>query len=149
MASSRKIRTAIKKLLEPVLLAEGFTGKYPHFQRKEGGKLQLLSLLYDKWGGGFVLEFACHATGDLETAWGEVIPEANIEIGYTAPSSRARLVNSDSGQGLYEDFFRYEQFADNREQCEQLVSRVVELLPQVNAWLRNNQVGGNITPFSS
>ncbi len=57
MAGSRKIRAAMKKMLEPFLANEGFTGKYPHFQRKESGSLQLLSVIYDKWGGGFVLEF--------------------------------------------------------------------------------------------
>lgn len=148
MTGSRKIRTAIKKLLEPLLTDEGFDGKYPHFQRKEEGDLQLLSVIYDKWGGGFVLEFACHPTGPLHTAWGTVVPEEEIDVAYASPSTRARLVRTERGQGRYEDFFRYERIANDREQCEALVNRVVELFPQVNAWLREGKVGSNISPFA-
>jgi hypothetical protein len=60
MLGSRKFRAAMKELFEPFLASEGFTGNYPHYQRKESDDLQLLSIIYDKWGGGFVLEFAHH-----------------------------------------------------------------------------------------
>ncbi|MFC3195934.1 DUF4304 domain-containing protein [Marinicella sediminis] len=148
MAGSRKIRAAMKKLFEPFLANEGFTGKYPHFQRKEMGDIQLLSVIYDKWGGGFVLEFAHHPAGTLHTSWGTVVPEEEIDIAYTSPSIRARLVRTERGQGCYEDFFRYEKISDNREECEALVNRVVMLFPQVNEWLRKGYVGPNISSFS-
>jgi len=148
MAGSRKIRVAMKKLFEPFLAAEGFTGKYPHFQRKEGGDLQLLSVIYDKWGGGFVLEFAHHPTGPLHTAWGTIVPEEEIDVAYASVSTRARLVRTERGQGCYQDFFRYEGIADDREQCEALVNQVVALFPQVNRWLRERKVGPNIAQFS-
>ena len=148
MAGSRKIRAAMKKLFEPFLAHEGFIGKYPHFQRKEAGELQLLSVIYDKWGGGFVLEFAHHPSGVLHTSWGAVVPEEEIEVAYTSPGTRARLVRTERGQGCYEDFFRYEKIADDREQCETLVSGVIGLFPQVNEWLRRGDVGPNISPFS-
>jgi hypothetical protein len=147
MAGSRKIRAAMKKLFEPFLANQGFTGKYPHFQRKESGELQLLSVIYDKWGGGFVLEFARHPSGVLHTSWGTVVPEEEIDVAYTSPSTRARLVRTERGQGCCEDFFRYEKIADDREQCEALVSCVVGLFPQVNEWLRKGNVGPNISPF--
>ncbi len=148
MAGSRKIRAAMKKLFEPFLAEQGFTGKYPHFQRKESGNLQLLSVIHDKWGGGFVLEFANHPMGALHTSWGAVVPEDEIDVAYSPPSSRARLVRTERGQGCYKDFFRYEQIADDREQCEALVSDVVERFSQVNEWLREGRVGPNISPFS-
>lgn len=148
MSGSRKMRAAMKKLLEPFLAAQGFTGKYPHFQRKGSNNLQLLSLIYDKWGGGFVLEFAHHPTGALHTSWGTVVPEEEIDVTYTSPSSRARLVRTEQGQGSYEDFFRYENIADDREQCEALVSSVIERFSQVNEWLGEGKVGPNVSPFS-
>jgi len=148
MSGSRKVRAAIKKLLEPFMADEGFIGKYPHFQRKEEGDLQLVSVIYDKWGGGFVLEFACHPAGPLQTSWGTVVPEEEIEVAYAPPSSRARLVRTERGQGCYEDFFRYETIADDREQCEALVNRVVTLFPQVNEWLREGKAGSNISLFA-
>ncbi len=148
MATSRKLRAAMKKLFEPFLEAQGFTGKYPHFQRKGSNNLQLLSVIYDKWGGGFVLEFAHHPAGALHTSWGTVVPEEEIDVTYTSPSSRARLVQTEQGQGCYEDFFRYENIADDREQCEALVSSVVERFSQVNEWLEEGKVGPNVSPFS-
>jgi hypothetical protein len=148
VAGSRKIRAAMKKLFEPFLATEGFTGKYPHFQRKESDDLQLLSVIYDKWGGGFVLEFAHHPTGTLHTSWGTSVPEEEIDVAYTSPSTRARLVRTNRGQGVYKDFLRYEKIADDREECEALVSGVVALFPQVNEWLRDGHVGPNISPFS-
>ena len=149
MSNSRKIRAAMKKLFEPFLAAEGFSGKYPHFQRKEADDLQLLSVVYDKWGGGFVLEFAHHPPGALHTSWGTVVPEAELEVAYAPPGSRARLVQTQRGQGCYEDFFRYEKVADDKEQCEALVSLMIGMFPQVNAWLRDGNAGPNISAFSS
>lgn len=149
MAGSRKIRAAMKKLFEPLLLNEGFTGKYPHFQRRESGELQLLSVIYDKWGGGFVLEFASHPAGPLHTSWGDIIPEEDIDVAYTSPGSRARLVRTERGQGRYDDFFRYDKVAEDREQCEALIRYMLERFPQVNEWLREQKVGPNISPFSS
>jgi hypothetical protein len=148
MAGSRKIRAAMKKMFEPFIVNEGFTGKYPHFQRKESGSLQLLSVIYDKWGGGFVLEFAHHPTGALQTSWGTVVAEEDIDVAYTTPSSRARLVRTERGLGCYTDFFRYEKIAESKEECEALVGFVIELFPQVNKWLREGDAGKNISLFS-
>ena len=147
MPNSRKVRTAMKKFLEPFLKEEGFTGKFPHFQRKEGESLQLLSVIYDKWGGGFVLEFANHPTGPLTTSWGPVIPEREIEIGYAPLDKRARLVRESKNRGSNEEFFRYEEIAENKEQCEALVALVINLFPQVNKWLRHREIGKNVSPY--
>ncbi len=147
MSKSRTIRNALKKRLEPHLADEGFLGRYPHFRRPEGDMLHLLSVVHDKWGGGFVLEFGPHAPGPLKTSWGTVVAEEDLEIGYVPPGQRARLVATERGQGMYEDFFRYDDIADQREACDVLVGRVVALFPQVNAWLRTRQVGPNIAAF--
>ena len=138
----------MRKLFEPFLANEGFAGKYPNFRRKESGDLQLLSVIYDKWGGGFVLEFAIHPPGPLHTSWGTIVPEEEIDVAYASPSTRARLVQTERGQGCYEDFFRYEKITDDREQCEALVKRVIERFSQLNEWLREGRVGPNISPFS-
>ncbi len=149
MSGSRKVRNAIRKKLEPHLDTEGFVGRYPHFRRLEGGMLHVLSIVHDKWGGGFVLEFGHHPPGPLHTSWGTVVEEPDIEIGYVPPDKRARLVATQSGQGTYEDFFRYDDIADQRDACEALVDRVIGLFPQVDDWLRTGEVGPNIAAFGS
>ncbi len=128
--------------------ARGFAVRYPHFQRKRGGHLELVSLQHDKWGGGFFLEFAKHDAGDLETSWGEHVPEAEIEVAYTDPATRARLLATSRHSNTPKDYFRYESFANDRAQCDALISEVVGLLPQVFEWFEKGSVGPNISPFS-
>jgi len=129
--------------------AQGFAVRYPHFQRKRDGLLELVSLQHDKWGGGFFLEFAKHAAGDLETSWGERVPEARIEVAYTDPGTRARLLATTRHSNTPKDYFRYESFADDGEQCDALVSEVVNLLPQIFEWFESGSVGPNVSPFST
>ncbi|MEM6484880.1 MAG: DUF4304 domain-containing protein [Pseudomonadota bacterium] len=149
MTTTRRIRAAIKTILEPHLSGEGFTGKYPHFQRIEKGRLHLLSVVHDQYGGGFVLEFAQVHPGPFQAPWGAIIPQVKLNTSYTAPDARARLVNTARGQGTYDDFFRYDDGAMDRNACETLVSRVVSHFPQINDWLRAGEAGQNIATFSA
>lgn len=148
MKPSQLVRSAVKKWLEPSLAERGFKGKYPHFQRTENAKLHLLSIVHDKRGGGFVLEFARMNRGPLQTDWGETIPEEKLEIAYAPLSSRARLVRTERKQGVYEDFFRYDSSEISREFCENLMSQVIAKLPQVDSWLREEQSGPNVVEFA-
>lgn len=127
----------------------GFRVKYPHFQRTRDGRLELVNLEHDKWGGGLFLEFAVFETGDLKTSWGAVIPEADIEVAYTDPATRARLMAVAGDTDSRKKYFRYEAFADDRDQCDDLINEVINLLPQVVDWLERGEVGPNIVPFSS
>ena len=143
-----RLRNAIRRILEPEMAEAGFTIRYPHFQRRRGGRLELVSVQHDKWGGGFCLEFAPHPAGDLATDWGEVVPEDRIDVAYTDPGTRARLLASTAAADSYEGFFRYEDFADDKDRCEALVAEVVALLPQVFAWFDDGTVGPNVSPFA-
>lgn len=148
-SAAKLARSAMRKVLEPHLAREGFVGKYPHFQRVEGDVLHLLSVVHDKYGGGFVLEFARMAPGPLATTWGQIVPQADLEIGYAPPDSRARLVRTEGGGGLYEDFFRYDEPGVDAAACRVLLDSVVDKFSQVNDWLRDGVVGANVSPFSA
>ena len=143
-----KLRRAIKRILEPEMAAAGFTIRYPHFQRRRGDRLELVSVHHSKWGGGFCLEFAPHAPGDLATSWGEVVPEDSIHVAHTDPATRARLLASTADAASRNGFFRYEAFADDKDRCEALVTEVVTLLPQVFAWFDDGTVGPNVSSFA-
>jgi len=127
---------------------EGFGIRYPHFQRKRNGHLELVNFEHDKWGGGFFLEFAKCDVGDLLTSWGEIVPEARIDVAYTDPGTRARLLATTNPSNSPKDYLRYESFADDREKCDLLVEKLVSLLPQVLSWFENGAVGPNVAPFS-
>lgn len=126
----------------------GFNVRYPCFQRKRDSRLDLVNFEHDKWGGGFFLEFAIHDAGDLQTSWGEIVPEAEIEVAHTDPATRARLLATRKPSNTPKDYFRYDTFADEREKCDALIENLVGLLPQVFDWFEEGTVGPNIAPFS-
>ena len=137
------MRNTIKKTLVPYLETEGFNGKFPSFQRKEKHMLHLLTVQFDKHGGGFFLEFAYHPPGDKKTSWGEFVPENKLNVAYAPIEDRARLQEYGRPNSLREDWFRYENLSE--DEFETLVKHVIELFPQVNNWLRNKRVGKNIS----
>lgn len=49
------IRT-IKKILGPILREKKFTGVFPHFFRQRNGHIDLLTIQFSRYGGGFVVE---------------------------------------------------------------------------------------------
>jgi hypothetical protein len=53
MNQTKKTRTILKRALVPHVESEGFVGKFPEFHRTENGELHLLSVQFDKYGGGF------------------------------------------------------------------------------------------------
>ncbi len=144
-----KLRASTKKILEPAMAELGFRVRYPHFQRRRDGVLELVSLLHDKWGGGFFLEFAKHAAGDLETSWGERVPEEKIYVAYTDPASRARLFATTEHEDERLNYFRYDPKAEDRASCDALVGEMVSLLQQVVEWFETGSVGPNVSVFSN
>lgn len=138
----RKMRTLLKRVLVPVLHEAGFRGRYPDFRRKVRGELHLLCVMHDTHGGGFFIEVANRAAGDMAMPWGETVAEEAICVAHTDMGQRARLQGSDSNNSLREDWFRYERLDD--AQMEALANHVVQLLPQVEDWLRDRTIGNNI-----
>ena len=118
MNRNRIARRVLKRDLVPVLEAEGFKGKFPDFQRLENGDVHLLSIEFDKYGGGFFLEFACQPRGDLETSWGEVVLENDLTVAHANLEHRARLQRIGKSNSLREDWFRYEKSPEKEiEKC--------------------------------
>lgn len=127
----------------------GFDVRYPHFQRKREGELQLVSLIHDKWGGGLFLEFARHPTGDLATSWGDVVPEQEIHVAYTDPATRGRLLGTTQHEDARMNYFRYDAQSDDRAALDTLVEELVSVLPQVVDWFETGSAGPNISLFST
>lgn len=136
------MRDALQRILVPFLKIEGLTGKFPNFQREENGQLHLLSVQFDKYGGGLCLEFANHPPGDSEIPWGEVVSQEKITVGHTALDERVRLQENSSKNSTREDWFRFDQLKEG--QYEDLANHIVHLFPQVNQWVRGKQIGINL-----
>ena len=54
----KQMESAIKKILVPVLQEKNFKGIFPHFYRKTGEHIDLITFQFDKWGGGLVVEIS-------------------------------------------------------------------------------------------
>ena len=143
MNQNKIVRRILERDLVPALKTDGFRGKFPDFQRSENGCLHLLSIEFDKNGGGFFLEFACHPPGDMKTSWGEVVLEQNLTVAHTHFEGRARLQLYGQPNSLSEDWFRYEKLSE--KEIEKLVQHVCSIIYQANDWLREKLVGQNIS----
>ncbi len=143
VSQNQVVRRILRKNLVPMLEAEGFHGKFPDFQRLEKEDLHLLSIVFDKNGGGFFLEFTSHPPGNMETSWGEIIPEKELTVAHTHFEGRARLQQNGHPNSLSEDWFRFEKLSES--EIGRLVQHVGNLIPQVNHWLREKRVGQNIS----
>lgn len=143
MNQSKKMRALLKRALVPRLESEGFVGRFPEFRRTENGELHLLSVQFDKHGGGFFLELAKHPPGDLETSWGETVPERELTVAHTPIENRARLQRNGHQHSLSEDWFRFDELPAN--ELEGLVRDVIGLFPQVDEWLRTGRAGPNVS----
>lgn len=140
---NKNIKAALKKVLVSHLAAEGFSGKYPEFMRRDREMLHLLSVQFHKYGGSFFLEFAPHPAGDKAMPWGEVVPETKLTTAHAPFDTRARLQESGSKSSTEKLWFHFESLTE--KECEDLVRHVVQLFPQINNWLREKKIGPNIS----
>jgi hypothetical protein len=141
------LRKALRKHLLPQLRELGFNGKTSTFQRANPDSLDLLSIQYWKYGGEFILEFARFERGELLTSWGEVVPEAKLDVAYVSPLDRARLVRGTRPSGF--GGFRFGKFGEDLGSYDQLALEVASLLPQVERWLTRREIGPNISALSA
>ncbi len=143
MMKSKLTRTELKRLVVPVLAELGFNGKFPHFMRKIDDRLDLLSFEFDKWGGGFFLEFCSTSCGDAIMSWGECVPEQTLTVAHVAADNRARLQAIGGKSSCNEYWFRFEDL--EQSQIVELALKVADLLGQVELWLSHGIAGANIS----
>lgn len=120
---------ALKAEIVPALRSSGFKGSYPNFRRTVGGRLDLLSFGFDRYGGGFRMELGQSAAGAFTTHWGKTLPESKAHVGYLGTDQRSWL--GPDGFGVDSQFdFRYGRFAD-------VVGQVRLGLPDAMKWFED------------
>lgn len=86
-----EMNSSLKKVFVPALRQRGFKGSLPHFRRPTREQIDLLTIQFDKWGGGFVIEISkCGAEG-LTTYWGQHISPNRVIAWDVDPNHRPRL----------------------------------------------------------
>ena len=121
------MNSALRKILVPVLRQRGFTGSLPHFRRAGSDRVDPVTVQFDKWGGGFVVEVAKAPADGFTTHWGEKIAPGKLKVHDLHPNQRLRL----GVKGLEDDhWFRY----DTGRSSEAVAREVVSCLEQAESW---------------
>lgn len=106
-ADRRLMDQALRAVVVPHLRALGFVGRLPHLRRKRNDQLQLLSIMFNKYGGSFYVEagvLSQERVGELQRHWaeaGKTLAESELDVGHCSWDERVRLgapkvdVNSD------------------------------------------------------
>jgi hypothetical protein len=123
---------ALKGTVVPQLRKAGFSGSFPHFRRRGGGAIDLLTFQFDRNGGGFVVELARCAENGFTTHWGKYISASKVTAWDLNPADRHRL-QPVAGSGT-DSWFRFDQ-----GQVEFATQELLESLPRAEAWLRDAQ----------
>ena len=56
-----------------------------------GGSIDLLTIQFDRWGGGFVIEISKCSLDGITTLWGEHVPPNRVSAWDVNPPNRPRL----------------------------------------------------------
>jgi hypothetical protein len=97
---------ALKKIVIPHLKDRKFAGKFPHFRRISGSRIDLLTFQFDRHGGGFIFEISQCVSSGFITRRGEHLPPDKVRAWDLHPDCRRRFQPED-GPGT-ESWFRYE-----------------------------------------
>jgi hypothetical protein len=92
--SRDEMNSALKARFVPVLRKLGFKGSLPHFRRQRDSRVDLLTVQFDRHGGGFVVELAQCGPEGITTHWGKIIPARKVTAHDLHPRQRHRLGTS-------------------------------------------------------
>ncbi len=89
--SNDAMKDALREHFVPQLRARGFKGSLPHFRRAASTGIDLLTIQFDRWGGGFVIEIGrCGPTGVI-LGWGKAVPPNKVTTHDLHPNLSHRL----------------------------------------------------------
>ena len=128
MSSPRQLMDeALKLYVVPALRERGFKGSLPHFRRLRTDRVDLLTIQFDKHGGGFVVEISQCAVEGVTTHWGKHVPASKVTAWDLHPDQRLRLKLRD-GSGT-DSWFRFD-----RDEYSEVASQVLSRLGDADAY---------------
>ena len=129
---------SLKEITIPELRNRNFKGSFPHFRKTENGKTNLLTLQYDRNGGGFVIELANWNRSEFKTHWGKIIPLKKL----TAHDLKERqriYPNSLNEKNGTNSWFRFGKPKSSKIYND-LAQKVVEKIPIMEEYWNENKV---------
>lgn len=124
----QSMNAALRDRFVPALRSRGFKGSLPHFRRVGEDRIDLLTVQFDKWGGGFVIEISQCPLDGITTAWGKKIPAAKVKAHDLHYDDRHRLGSPARGEDGR--WFRY----DGRASVKRVADDAASMLPEADAW---------------
>jgi len=115
---------SLKELFVPALRERGFKGSLPHFRRPMKNRIDLLTIQFDKWGGGFVIEISNCALEGVTMPWGEPIPPNRVRAWDVYPPNRRRLGSAMAGEDGH--WFRFDGWRGTGKVAREAVSYLQE-----------------------
>ncbi|HEV8113564.1 MAG TPA: DUF4304 domain-containing protein [Planctomycetota bacterium] len=123
-----KMLAALRALFVPVLRERGFRGSLPHFRRIGPTGIDLLTVQFDRRGGGFIVEVARCGPDGHATYWGKQVPPSRVCAHDIHPGERHRL--GASGPGVDGRWFRF----DDGSSIDNVAHEAVDILQEADAW---------------
>jgi hypothetical protein len=120
--------SSLKRLFVPALRERGFKGSLPHFRRPIEGRIDLLTIQFDPWGGGFVIEVSKCAPDGITLHWGEHVPPNRVRAWDVHPRHRPRLGAPGPGEDGY--WFR----SDDGTPTDKVAALAVSYLQEADRW---------------
>jgi hypothetical protein len=141
MSNRDAMISEIKSVVQPFLRSNGFTGSFPHYRKKTSTGIDLLTVQFDRHGGGFVIEIARCAVDGITTAWGTSVPPERVRAWDVHPNYRKR-VQPREGVGT-DSWFRYDDTPFTR-----VAALVLDCLSKDDLW-NDVQTCGSNRPYAS
>jgi uncharacterized protein DUF4304 len=138
-----KMIATLKLRIIPCLRERGFKGSFPHFRRIGATKTDVLTFQFDKWGGGFIIEFGEGPPDELVEPWGRV-PATKLTAHLLPLSNRVRLIAD--AKVDEETWFRFD--ASNQAAFDAAANLVLKLLPQADKWWQGEREQPNVRAFA-
>jgi hypothetical protein len=120
--------SSLKKVFVPALRERGFKGSFPHFRRIGKSQIDLLTVQFDRHGGGFVIEISKCAPEGIVTPWGAQLPPNRVRAWDLHPNDRRRLGSPRPGEDGH--WFRF----DNGTSPDAVATSAVLFLSEADLW---------------
>ena len=122
---------SLKKTFVPALRERGFKGSFPHFRRPGVNCIDLLTVQFDKRGGGFVVEISRCSPEGITTHWGKHVPPDKVTAWDMFPKDRLRLGVRKPGE---DHWFRF----DDGTPADKVAERATCYLSKADEWWCNS-----------
>lgn len=124
---------ALRERFVPALRVRGFKGSLPHFRRPAEGGIDLLTVQFDRSGGGFVIEISRCSPDGITTAWGKSISPDKVTAHDLHPRARHRI--GSPGPGDDGRWFRY----DDGTPADVVADAAASMLEEADRWWMSNR----------